>query len=98
MLSMVRVGLLILLSVDLEPMRRNSILSLLTLRKLCCIQVLIADKQELTWERGGLWGVLSRDGHRLDFNDSDSNSDSSFRFRFLSILDSDSLSGGVETG
>ena len=42
--------------------------------------------------------MIGRVGHRLDFNDSDSNSDSSFRFQFLSILDSDSLSGGVETG
>lgn len=56
--SMVRVGLLALLRVDLEPMRRNSVLLLFSLRKLFCIQVLIANRQELMWEREGLWGDL----------------------------------------
>jgi len=53
---MVRVMLLVLLRVALEPMRRNSVLLLLSLRKFCFIQVLIADRQELMWKRGGLWG------------------------------------------
>ena len=42
-----------LLSVDLVPMRRSSVLSLLSLRKLWVSQVFIAEMQVSMWVRGG---------------------------------------------
>ena len=41
--SMVSVRLGFLLRVDLELMRRSTVLLLLSLRKLCCIQVVVAE-------------------------------------------------------
>ena len=51
------VCLWILLRVYLELMS-SSVLSLLSLRTFYCIQIFIADRQELIWERGVLWGIL----------------------------------------
>ena len=51
-------GFASLLRVDLEPMRRSSVLLLLSFRKLFCIQRVSEDRQDSMWERGGLWGDL----------------------------------------
>ena len=41
--------------VDSVPMRRSSVLSALSWRKLCDSQVLIEDRQVSIWARGGFW-------------------------------------------
>lgn len=53
--SMVRVMGPVLLRVDLVPIRRSSVLSQLSLRKLWVSQVFIADIQVSMWERGGFF-------------------------------------------
>ena len=49
-------GFASLLRVDLEPMRRSSVLLLLSFRKLFCIQRVSEDRQDSMWERGGVVG------------------------------------------
>lgn len=48
----------VLLRVDLVPMRRSSVLSLLSLRKLWVSHVFIVEMQVSMWVRGGFWVVL----------------------------------------
>ena len=55
---MVSVRLGVLLRVDLEPMRKSSVLLLLSLRKFFCIQDFKSVRQDSMWVRGGLWRDL----------------------------------------
>ena len=48
----------VLLRVDLVPMRRSSVLSLLSLRKLCVSHDFIVEMQVSMWVRGGFWVAL----------------------------------------
>ena len=48
----------VLLRVDLVPMRRSSVLSLFSLRKLWVSQVCMVEMQVSMWVRGGFWVVL----------------------------------------
>ena len=45
----------VFLRVDLVPMRRSSVLSLMSLRELRVSHAFIVEMQVLSWVRGGLW-------------------------------------------
>ena len=45
----------VLLTVDLVPMRRSSVLSLLSLRELRVSHAFIVEMQVSSWARGGFW-------------------------------------------